>query len=457
MSELKQRSAQQNGRFKAVLLLAACVLFSNLISTAVNVADASELKDIRLWAAPDRTRVVFDLNGPVQHSLFTLDNPERVVVDVPNAHRAQSMAEELAGKGFVAQVRTGVRNGNDLRVVLDLTGRAEAKSFVLEPNDQYGHRLVIDLENGVKNPKRQPVASELSYSVRNFVVAIDAGHGGEDPGAIGPLGTHEKDVVLQIARKLAALVNKQPEMKAVLVRDGDYYVGLRERIEKARESKADLFISIHADAFRDARAHGSSVYVLSSSGATSEHARWLAQRENAADLVGGVSLKDKDDTLAAFMLDLSQSASIEASLDVGGRLLNGLRSLGHVHKKRVQQAGFLVLKSPDIPSVLVETAFISNPAEEKKLRSEAHQNRLASSPLSGIKGYVASYRPKVYANGTPRTHKVKPGDTLSGIAQLYGVNPAQLRRVNGLNNDIIRVGTKLTIPASGETLAASAS
>jgi len=426
--------------------------------TATTLAGAgtdTQLKDVRLWAAPDRTRVVFDLDGPVEHKLFTLDNPQRVVIDVPNTQRAQALAEDLAGKGFISKVRTGVHAGHDLRIVLDLKQSAIPKSFVLAPNGDYGHRLVVDLDNGVKNPKRQPVASELSYSVRNFVVAIDAGHGGEDPGASGPRGTREKDVVLEIARRLAKLVDKQPEMKAVLIRDGDYYVGLRERIEKARESKADLFVSIHADAFRDQRAHGSSVYVLSSRGATSEHARWLAQRENAADLVGGVSLKDKDDALASFMLDLSQSASIEASLDVGKRLLSGLRGLGHVHKTKVQQAGFMVLKSPDIPSVLIETAFISNPSEENKLRSSSHQNKLASALLNGIKGYVASYRPAVYANGSPREHKVKPGDTVSGIAQKYGVDAQQLRRVNDLKNDLIQVGRKLTIPQSGDTLAAS--
>ncbi len=435
------------GRCLTALLLAA--------STVAGAGNATQLKDVRLWAAPDRTRVVFDLDGPVQHTLFILDNPQRVVIDVPDTQRAQALADDLAGKGFVTHVRTGVRDGNNLRIVLDLQERATANSFVLEPNGDYGHRLVVDLYNGAVNAERQPKAAELSYSVRNFVVAIDAGHGGEDPGASGPRGTREKDVVMEIARRLAKLVDKQPEMHAVLIRDGDYYVGLRERIEKARAAKADLFVSIHADAFRDQRAHGSSVYVLSSRGATSEHARWLAQRENAADLVGGVSLKDKDDALASFMLDLSQSASIEASLDVGNRLLSGLRSLGDVHKSKVQQAGFLVLKSPDIPSVLVETAFISNPTEENRLRSSSHQLKLANALLHGIKGYVASYRPAVYANGSPRVHTVRPGDTVSGIAEQYGVRVENLRRVNGLSNDLIRVGRELTIPRTGETLAAS--
>lgn len=431
----------------AVLLL--------LVSSVSGAASETRLKDVRLWAAPDRTRVVFDLDGPITHKLFTLDNPKRVVIDVPDTQRAQSMSDTINGKGFIADVRTGVRNGDDLRIVLDLKSEATPKSFVLAPNGDYGHRLVVDLENGAAHGKRQPVATELSYSVRNFVVAVDAGHGGEDPGATGPHGTREKDVTLKIARRLAKLINAQPEMHAVLTRDGDYYVGLRQRIVEARKAKADLFVSIHADAFNDPSAHGSSVYVLSNRGATSEHARWLARRENASDLVGGVSLKDKDDALASFMLDLSQSASIEASLDFGNRLLHGLRSISTLHKHKVQQAGFLVLKSPDIPSVLIETAFISNPAEEKKLRGSRYQKQLASAILTGIKGYVASYRPRVYANATPRTHVVKPGDTLSGIADQYGVDAAQLQRLNGLKNDVIQVGAKLNIPLPGETLAAS--
>lgn len=434
------------------LVLAWLLLLASSVSSA---ATETQLKDVRLWAAPDRTRVVFDLDGPVEHSLFTLDNPRRVVIDVPNTQRMKGLADDIKGKGLVADVRTGVRNGNDLRIVLDLNQKATPKSFVLAPNSDYGHRLVVDLDNGAENPKRQPVAAELSYSVRNFIVAVDAGHGGEDPGATGPHGTREKDVTLKIARRLAKLINAQPEMHAVLTRDGDYYVGLRQRIVEARKAKADLFVSIHADAFTDPSAHGSSVYVLSNRGATSEHARWLARRENAADLVGGVSLKDKDEALASFMLDLSQSASIEASLDFGNRLLRGLRNISQLHKHKVQQAGFLVLKSPDIPSVLVETAFISNPAEERKLRGSKYQDQLASAILTGIKGYVASYRPRVYADATPRTYVVKPGDTLSAIADQYGVKTAQLRRLNGLKNDIIQVGAKLTIPPSGEVLAAS--
>jgi N-acetylmuramoyl-L-alanine amidase len=243
-------------------------------------------------------------------------------------------------------------------------------------------------------------------------------------------------------------------MRAVMIRDGDYYVGLRERIQKARAAKADLFVSLHADAFSDRRVRGTSVYALSSNGASSEHARWLAERENAADLIGGVSLRDKDDQLASFMLDLSQGASIEASLDVGGRVLANLAAVADLHKHGVQQAGFLVLKSPDIPSILVETAFISNPAEERRLRDPVYQRRLAEAVLDGVDGYLASYRPQTQL-ASARRHEVKAGETLSGIALRYRIDTAHLRRINGLAGDTIRVGQVLEIPAPQERLAAS--
>lgn len=347
------------------------------------------LQDIRVWAAPERTRVVFDLDAAPEHDVFTLGAPPRVVIDLADTARPEAFAEALEGKGVVERIRTGLHAGGDLRVVLDLTRAMPPESFTLRPNGEYGHRLVVDLEA----EDGGPAATEGQYRDRELVVAVDAGHGGEDPGAIGPRGTLEKDVVFQVARRLAALIEERPGMRAVMIRDGDYYIGLRERIHKAREARADLFVSLHADAFPDRRARGASVYTLSRNGASSEHARWLAERENAADLIGGVSLKDKDEDLASFMLDLSQGASIEASLDVGDRVLDHLDDVAHLHKRKVQQAGFLVLKSPDIPSILIETAFISNPAEERKLRDSGYQKRLARAVLKGVDGYLASYRP----------------------------------------------------------------
>ncbi|MES1943720.1 N-acetylmuramoyl-L-alanine amidase domain-containing protein [Salinisphaera sp. PC39] len=413
------------------------------------------LQDVRVWAAPERTRVVFDLSEAAEHSVFTLDGPPRVVIDLNDTDRRDALVGDLDGKGAVRRIRTGVHEGGDLRVVLDLAESVPPKSFALAPNGEYGHRLVVDLEGaGDADAEPAPPTTERQFRERELVVAVDAGHGGEDPGAIGPSGTREKDVVLQIARRLEAMINERPGMRAVMIRDGDYYVGLRERIQKARAAKADLFVSLHADAFPDRRARGASVYALSRNGASSEHARWLAERENAADLIGGVSLKDKDDQLASFMLDLSQGASIEASLDVGGRILERLDGIAKLHKEQVQQAGFLVLKSPDIPSILVETAFISNPHEERRLRDAGYQRQLAEAVLGGVDGYLASYRPgsRFAAAGS---HEVRSGETLSGIAMRYGVDTARLRRANGLSGDTIRVGQVLEIPAANAQLAAS--
>lgn len=450
-------------------------LCAALASGLASAQDAS-LQDVRLWAAPERTRVVFDMNQSFEHEVFSLDNPARVVIDLPDTARAQSLAKSFEGKGVVGRVRTGIRNGDDLRVVLDLSQQVPPHSFTLTPEGDYGHRLVIDLEgaeagrtettasasSGVgsadKTPERaDPEAAQSRFGQRELVIAVDAGHGGEDPGAVGPSGTHEKDVVLKIARRLAGMIDAEPGMRAVLVRDGDYYLGLRERIEKAREAQADLFLSVHADAFRDRRARGSSVYVLSRSGASSEHARWLAERENSADLIGGVSLRDKDKDLASFMLDLSQGASIEASLDAGARVLDQIGQINDLHKGEVQQAGFLVLKSPDIPSMLVETAFISNPAEERELTTSSHQRKLARAMLQGIRGYFASYRPPGTSVATAHKHEVRRGQTLSEIAVRYGVSVAAVRRVNDLDSDVIQVGDTLMIPPPGESRLASSS
>ena len=361
-------------------------------------------------------------------------------------------------------------------MVLDLKQPVKFKSFLLEPNDQYGHRLVVDVE--ARNPDRAgntgttsdvpgtsgkadgpaapvpAVARSLPSAGdggRDLIIAIDAGHGGEDPGAIGPRGTREKDVVLSIAGRLKKAVDAEPGMKGVLIRSGDYYVPLRKRMALARKHKADFFVSIHADAFRDQRARGSSVYVLSRKGASSEAARWLAQKENAADFVGGVSLDDKDDVLASVLLDLSQTASMQASHDAAEQVLRNLRSLGRVHSSKVQQARFVVLKSPDIPSMLVETAFISNPAEEKNLRSAAHQEKLARAILGGIRDYFQRDPPPdtwlaMNERARPRTHVCEAGDTLSEIADRYGTSLAGLRRHNGLKSDTIRVGQVLKIP-----------
>lgn len=423
-----------------------------LLSTTVFAATVS-INNVRIWAAPDSTRVVFDTSGPVNHKLFMLERPYRTVIDLKNAVMAGNTVQPDTKDQYLQSIRAAAKNKNDLRIVLDLKQHVSYKSFQLKPNKHYGHRLVIDLYGqAVEEPETQAVKREVTASnrPRDVIIAIDAGHGGEDPGAKGPSGTYEKNVVLKIAQYLAGIINKERGMKAVMIREGDYYMSLRKRIKKARRHKADLFISIHADAFHDSRVRGSSVYVLSRRGASSEAARWLAETENASDLVGGVSLEDKDDVLASVLLDLSQTASLEASIDIADRVLKGLRGVGKVHKRTVQSAGFAVLKSPDIPSILIETAFISNPSEEKKLLSKKHRRNMANAILAGLRGYFRDFAPE----GTllaSKKHIIVRGETLSAIAQRYHVSTDTLRKYNGLKNDLVRAGQTINIPRSSGT------
>lgn len=423
-----------------------------LLSTSV-VAESVKVENIRVWAAPDSTRVVFDISGPVEHELSLLKAPYRTVIDLKNSSIDKPPTQPGNEDKFVQSIRTAPRNTNDLRIVLDLKKFVNYKSFQLEPNKHYGYRLVVDLySDEPKEITTDNVEEEITKAnlPRDVVIAIDAGHGGEDPGAKGPSGVYEKTVVLQIAKDLAAAINKERGMKAVMIRTGDYYMALRKRIDKAREYKADLFMSIHADAFHDPRVHGSSVYVLSKRGASSEAAKWLAESENASDLIGGVSLEGKDDVLASVLLDLSQTASLEASIDIADRVLKGLKGIGKVHKRTVQSAGFAVLKSPDIPSILIETAFISNPTEEKKLLSSSHRKNMSNAIVRGLRGYFRDFAPE----GTilaSRKHIIARGETLSTIAQQYRVSTSSLRKHNGLKGDLVRVGQTLSIPGSSRS------
>ena len=379
-------------------------------------AYAVEVSAIRLWAGPDNTRVVLDLSGSAQHSLQVLKNPDRVVLDVAGARLASSARTAPAGTGLVKEVRVGRRPSGELRIVFDMMRPIQAKSFLTAPNNRYGYRLVIDLgqSQGVETPVK---VEHARPDARDLIIAVDAGHGGEDPGAIGKNGTREKDVVLAIARELALKINAEPGMKAVLTRNGDYFVPLRDRMRRARAQQADLFVSIHADSIRDRRVDGSSVYILSQRGATDEASRWLAERENASDLIGGVSLDDKDDVLASVLLDLSQSASLSASQVAAERVLRELNRVGEVRKPQVQQARFMVLKSPDIPSMLVETAYISNPQEELRLRSAPHQAKLAAAIHQGVHDYFYANPPpgsrvaQLAAGAAPRVALAPAGDS----------------------------------------------
>ncbi|NNC56777.1 MAG: AMIN domain-containing protein [Woeseiaceae bacterium] len=427
------------------LLSVALILLLPLAALA-----GTTVENVRIWDENEKTRVVLDLSHSVAHKIFTLRGPDRLVIDLKDGRLAKSLTSMPRGTGAVRTIRSAIRANGQLRVVLDLNSGVRSRSFTTGPNDKYGDRLVIDLQrSGSQAVKR---ASEEYRPGRDIVIAIDPGHGGHDPGAVGKRRTREKDVALSVSRELARRIDAEPGMRAVLVRNSDVYVDHRERTGFARRNKADLFVSIHADAVSDRRANGASVYALSLKGASDEAAKQLAERENAS--VGGVSLEDKDDVLASVLIDLSQNASLSASLEVGGKVIREMGKVAKMHRKTVQQAGLLVLKSPDMPSILVETAFISNPNEEKKLRDKGYQARLANAILAGIRNYF-------YTNPPPDTqiaanlrreptrqvrHVITPGDTLSEIAQRYNVSTAAIRAANKLSNDKIRIGQTLSIP-----------
>lgn len=375
------------------------------VSLSANAAGGAVLRKIELSSpSSDAARVTFDLSGTTTYKIFKLQNPTRVVVDLRNT-QLSSRAKLPSGEGAVDLVRTGVQPQGTLRVVLQVKSDLDAKALWAQNANDDRNQLVVNLGNGnvvapttaaAVEPDEPRVVRAVHAPVdsdRSVVVAIDAGHGGQDPGAIGRNGTREKDVVLAIARALAKRVNAEPGMRAILTRDQDEFIQLRDRIVRARTAKADLFVSIHADSIRNRDVSGSSVYVLSERGATDEAARWLAERENSADLMGGVSIADKDNTLASVLLDLSNSANISTSMTAAKRVLLSLDTVGQVRKPAVQQAGFVVLKSPDIPSMLVETAYISNPDEERRLRTSAHQSKLADAIFSGLRGYFEESPP----------------------------------------------------------------
>ena len=487
------------------LITSIVLLMVSMLCAAASV----ELDNARIMQLPDGTRIVFDLSAPAEHKSFTLDDPPRIVVDIKNTRLNPLGMPHNLQTADVKSVRTGIHHHFDLRIVLDLTHWADYQTSVVRSVTGSGYHLIVDLFHSdgpttlpslvslsnasvpvvappaapPTRPAVKPVkrASKPTPRKRDLVIAIDPGHGGKDPGAIGAKGTREKDVVLKIAKHLYALINKEPGMRAILTRDSDRYLHLRERIAIARRHQANMFISLHADAFTNPDAHGSSVFILSPKGASSEAARWLASRENAADLVGGVTIKDRDEEIASVLLDLSQEATLEASLFLADKVLGRLGKLGPVHKDHVERAGFVVLKSPDIPSILVETAFITNPGEEAKLRNGRHQQTLAEAIMQGIRAYYrerplqhliiaatptaepsaaeaatvsaagAATVPSETIASAPRVHVIRRGESLSDIAQYYQVSLSHLRSINGLNNNQLRMpaGTSLTIPTSG--------
>jgi len=433
--------SQLTSRIAGVGALAAAPVFTQAASSHINVTN------IRMSREPAKTRLVFDLDGAVEHSLFTLHKPERLVLDLKKTRLMNAGVLEQLHSSQLKGIRTGVRNLHDLRIVLDLKKRTTPSSFLLEPKGKNGHRLVIDVKE-VAGSAPKEVAKKKK--LRDVIVAIDPGHGGRDPGATGRLGTHEKNVTLQIARRLKRLVDSTKGMRAELIRSSDRFMRLRDRIKRAHELNADLMISIHADSFPDARARGASVYALSVSGATSESARLLAEKENKVDLLfGDVDLDHKDEMVRQVLLDLSLTGTIESSLDIGDEVLKELGRVGRVHKKKVQQAGFAVLKAPNIPAILLETAFISNPKEERKLRSKAHQNKLAKAILRGVNDYFARKAPPgTWLSEAQEHYTIKKGDTLAQISDRYHLPVSHLRTRNSLRSDDLRIGRKIYIPVS---------
>jgi len=396
--------------------MAAGVVALILLLVAVPALAAENVIAARLWPSPEYTRLTLETRREIKYSLFSVADPERLVLDLEGVEfgaALEALPSNLRAEDpFIAQLRAGRNRPGVVRVVLELKSVVRAQAFTLRPIAQYGHRLVLDLYPLVPPdplaalialdgklpkagaaPKGENDAAQ-PRSDRLAMIVIDPGHGGEDPGALGRGGTQEKDVTLLVARRLKTHINNEPAMRALLTRDGDYYLPLQVRVDKARRVKADLLVSIHADAFIRPHAHGSSVFALSERRATSEAASWLAKKENEADLVGGVNLDRKDRYLAQTLLDLSQTATIDHSLRLGNAVLAELGSINALHKPRVEQASFAVLKAPDIPSIQVATAFISNPSEDKRLNESAYQDRLARAILAGVKRYLEKHPPQ---------------------------------------------------------------
>lgn len=518
--------------FTKQLRLCCCIL----AFFCVDLAQAASVNNVRVWRAEGYTRIVLDLDEPVRYNLVLANNPTRLILSLANTSLKGSITKLPLAHTPIEIVRSSVIDDVDLRLVFDLKNNISPKSFLLKKRDGNNDRLVVDLysadpasESATHNStatNNEPVgiesvmASEKPESKNNannsatvnnppapvttngkpILIAVDAGHGGVDSGALGPKNMREKDVTLAIAKELVQVINAQPGYSARLTRSGDYFVELQKRRDLARDMKADLFISVHADSFTDPSAYGASVFALSRKGATSEMARFLAQRENDSDLigrVGGISLDDKDAQLAGVLVDLSMTSTVNSSLQVGSNVLGAISSIAPLHAKHVEQAGFVVLKSPDVPSILVETGFISNTAESRKLASADYRGQMAQAIFSGVRKYFAQHPPastttssypvaekssaektstaknstqkisaskessskeiankenvkkssSANASSAERKHLVVRGDTLTDIAAKYGVKASDIRKANNMKNDTVKLGQTLKIPA----------
>ncbi|MDJ0709808.1 MAG: N-acetylmuramoyl-L-alanine amidase [Woeseiaceae bacterium] len=433
----------------ASIRLTICAL---LLLFSMAAFAGSTVENVRIWSENNKTRVVLDLSRSVQHSIFTLRDPSRLVIDLKDSRLGKAFAGMPNGAGLVREIRSGVRADGQLRVVLDLNAAVRSRTFTAGPNASYGDRLVIDLQReGTLAPVKR--ASEGYKPGRDIIIAIDAGHGGKDPGTSGRY-VKEKDIVLALSKELARRINAEPGMRALLIRSSDVFVGHGARVEFAHKRDADLFISVHADGFGDKRANGASVFALNMDRANREAKAAMSRLPREEVKVGDVKLNDKDPVLASVLYDLSQNAAMSASVEAGDHVRRELSRVAKMHSNKVKEQSLAVLTSAEMPSILVEAGFLTNPAEEKKLRDRAYRARLANAILAGVRSYF-------HTNPPPDTqiamdlkrkptrqvrHVVTRGDTVSQIAERYNVSSADIRRANKLRNDKIRVGQTLSIP-----------
>jgi len=439
-------------RLKPTITVVGCLFVSLLALLSKTALAANSIDGIRVWPAPENTRIVFDVKNKPDYKYFTLANPNRLVIDFAKTKNTVALKKLAANDPRIKRFRTSTSKKNGTtRLVLELEKSYQLTVFPLAPAGQYGNRLVIDLYDKKRNQK---VASKPKKNLGDIVIGIDAGHGGEDPGSIGGKGTYEKRVTLAIAKRLAKLINKEKGMKAVMIRSGDYYVNLNRRTSLAREKHVDFLVSIHADAFRTPVPHGASVWVVTKKRAESELARWLVNREKKSELLGGgggVIKNTSDSHLALALADMSKEHSLGVSFGVANKVIRELKKITKMHKKTPQNGNFAVLKSSDIPSILVETGFISNHKEEKNLTWGKHQQRLANAIHTGIKDYFLAYplTGSYFASIGYKKHKVRSGESLSVLAQRYNISISQLKSVNNLKNNALRIGQTLKIPRAG--------
>ncbi|MFT5544010.1 MAG: N-acetylmuramoyl-L-alanine amidase [Arenicella sp.] len=434
-----------------LLLISFSLMSFSTVSFAKNT-----IEGLRIWPSPDTTRLVFDLSNTPEYTYFTLKNPQRLVIDIENTPNNFDFSTIVNESKLVKKVRySTAKNSQSVRVVVELNKKLEKNIFALPPTAPYGNRLVIDL-NDPDSSAPQIVLNSKSTTDRDIVIVIDAGHGGEDPGSVGPSGSYEKNITLGIAKRLESLINKEKGMKAVMTRTGDYYISPNKRPQLARKHKADMFVSIHADAFTTPHPRGASVWVLSMKRANTELGRWMERTERHSELLGGAAEIIQDTAneryLAQALLDMSMDHSLTTSYDASRDMIKHLSKVTKLHKKTPQAASLAVLTSPDIPSILVETGFISNPQEEKNLNWSQYRQRLAQSVFNGLRQHFTSSPPdgSLWAKWKQekRTHKVRSGESLSLLAQRYNVQISTLKKANNLNTDVVRIGQVLMIPST---------